>query len=77
MEGWSNKRTNPPDYNYGTLGSWDSHFPLPSQAAGVATPELALEWGQQLEKEVAPNQVSRLDVELGLLAAVSSPLHFF
>lgn len=39
-EGWCNTRPNNlvynPDYNYQALGSWDTNFPLPSQAAGTA-----------------------------------------
>lgn len=52
-----------------------STFHCPVRLQVLPPPEQALEPGQQLEKEVASNQVSRLDVELGLLAAVSAPLH--
>lgn len=70
MEGWCNTRPNPPIIQITTVRLWEIGIPTfhsPVRLQG-------LEKGQQLEKEVASNQVSRLDVELWLLAAIAAPL---
>lgn len=79
MEGWSNTGPNPGRIEITAIRLWEAGivtFHSPVRLQVWSTPELALEEGQQLEKEVASNQVPRLDAELGFLAAVSAPIHF-
>lgn len=71
MEGWRNTRPNPPVIQITAIRLWEfgitaSHSPAKLQ--GLPTPELAL------EKEVVFKQVSRLDVELGLLGVCTPSL---